>query len=458
MANRRIEIVTLGILMTIIERLCNSLLRGGNLMNTYRREIFVSPESLNRDEYVIGTYIISAEADDFLKFAARLAMEASTGSWTPLPLETRELLERHGGKITKLIEIPDHEDRAKEGKRTFVLEFASPVINIGYQIPMLMTIMIGVISFFGDIKLVELDFPESYTRHFPGPRYGINGIRDFLGKEKGPLLCGIIKPPAGLSPAQSADLFYRMATGGADIVKDDEKVANASYSSISERAKAVVQAQKQVYEETGRSTYYAINITDVPEKVIDNAKAAKEAGCNMLMLSHLTTGMNVIQTLAECPEINLPIMIHPDFLGGFSRSHRLGMSSHLALGKLPRLCGADISAYVTPYGSVPIVKEKYFKLARALQSKLHGIRPSWIQVGGALHPGAVPAVINDLGMDVILGAGGAIHAHPMGSEAGAKAFRQAIDAIMAKRAIRDAAQQYSELGTAIDAWGMVGQE
>jgi 2,3-diketo-5-methylthiopentyl-1-phosphate enolase len=427
-------------------------------MSSYQKEIFVSPESINRDENIIGTYIVSAETDDVLKFAARLALEASTGSWTPLPLETRELLEKHGAKITKVFEVPDFEDKILPGKRTFVLEFASPVINIGYQIPMLMTIMIGVISFFGDVKLVELELPASFTQHFPGPRFGIQGIRDYLGIAESPLLCGIIKPPAGLTPSQSADLFYQMAVGGADMVKDDEKIANAPYSSIAERVKAVMEAEKRVYEETGRRTYYAVNITDVPEKVMDNAKVVVDAGGNMLMLSHLTTGMNVIQTLAESPDVNLPIMIHPDFLGGFSRSHRLGMSSHLALGKLPRLCGADVSAYVTAYGSVQIVKEKYIRLARSLQSKLHAIQASWIQVGGALHPGTVPAVISDLGKDVILGAGGAVHAHPMGSQAGARAIRQAIDAVVVNRSIEDAAEEYEELRVAIHSWGVVGKE
>ncbi|MHA2497497.1 MAG: RuBisCO large subunit C-terminal-like domain-containing protein, partial [Candidatus Hodarchaeales archaeon] len=35
--------------------------------------------------------------------------------------------------------------------------------------------------------------------------------------------------------------------------------------------------------------------------------------------------------------------------------------------------------------------------------------------------------MKDLGADVLIGSGGGIHAHPDGSIAGARAFRQAID-------------------------------
>ena len=43
-------------------------------------------------------------------------------------------------------------------------------------------------------------------------------------------------------------------------------------------------------------------------------------------------------------------------------------------------------------------------------------------------PNCVHAIYRDLGPDSIMGAGGAIHGHPMGPVAGARAMRQAIDA------------------------------
>jgi 2,3-diketo-5-methylthiopentyl-1-phosphate enolase len=54
----------------------------------------------------------------------------------------------------------------------------------------------------------------------------------------------------------------------------------------------------------------------------------------------------------------------------------------------------------------------------------------------------------------MVGAGGAVHGHPMGPAAGARALRQAIDAVMAGVPLRMAAENQPELKTAIDLWGI----
>ena len=216
-------------------------------------------------------------------------------------------------------------------------------------------------------------------------------------------------------------------------------------------------AEKRVFEDTGEHTYYAVNITDEPDNVLDNAKAARDAGGNMLMVSHLTTGFGVLRKLAESADIDMPIMVHPDFAGGVSRSHKLGMSSHLALGKLPRLCGTDISDIPTHYGGVPITQEKCTKAALSMRAPFWGINNTLPLLGGAFHPGMVKAVVDDLGFDIAVGAGGAIHAHPQGAHAGVRAFRQAIDAAVAGRDLGEASQEHEELRAAISAWGIVGE-
>ena len=59
------------------------------------------------------------------------------------------------------------------------------------------------------------------------------------------------------------------------------------YSEVRVRGKHCVAAERRVFEETGRHTLYAVNITNRPDKVLDNAKAVLEAGGNMVMVSHL---------------------------------------------------------------------------------------------------------------------------------------------------------------------------
>lgn len=49
----------------------------------------------------------------------------------------------------------------------------------------------------------------------------------------------------------------------------------------------------------------------------------------------------------------------------------------------------------------------------------------------------------------MIAAGGAIHGHPMGPAAGARAFRQGIDAVMAGMTLKEAGEKYEELGVAL---------
>jgi 2,3-diketo-5-methylthiopentyl-1-phosphate enolase len=420
-------------------------------MPTYKENLFALPESLSKEEYVIGTYIVCVEVTNYLKYAGMLAVQESTGSWVPLPLETPELVKRHGALVINTFEVPDYEYDQPPGKRNFIVQIAFPILNFGHQIPMLLNTVIGVISYFGDIKLVDLAFPESFVKKFPGPRFGVEKMRAFTGIDKGPLCGCILKPAAGLTPEMAGKQFFEAARGGANLIKDDEKTANASYSSVAERVRACMKSEKAAYEETGRRTLYAVNITDTPDRLLDNAKAAIDAGGNMLMLSHLTVGMGMIQVLAESSEIGVPIQVHADFLGGVSRSPRWGMSSHLSMGKLPRLCGADVACIAVSY--VPTVQEKIKKLVIALQAPLYGLNRSWALAGGGMHPGLVKGVMEHIGQDIILCAGGGVHAHPMGTRAGAAAMRQAIDSVLLDREMDDASNEYEELRVALDTWG-----
>jgi 2,3-diketo-5-methylthiopentyl-1-phosphate enolase len=63
-----------------------------------------------------------------------------------------------------------------------------------------------------------------------------------------------------------------------------------------------------------------------------------------------------------------------------------------------------------------------------------------------------PLLIEELGKDFILGAGGAIYGHPMGPTAGARAFRQAIDATLGGITLAEAAKRSPELEAALSLW------
>ncbi len=413
------------------------------------------PDGVDYDEYIIGTYIVTYPSFFPLpKLAPMLAIEQSTGTWVPVPGETAEVRRQHIAKVIGVYEIPDFEFELPGDvkERNWFVQMAFPEVNIGAQIPMMLTTVVGNISMGGKIKLVDIRFPKKYVDGFKGPKFGIEGIRKLLGVKNRPLLNNMIKPCTGYPLEVGAELFKQAALGGCDIVKDDELIADASFNAMNERVKRYMAIEKQVFEETGEHTLYTVNITDSVPKIFENAKRAVELGVNGIMINYIAVGFPVLQAIAEDPKINVPILGHMDVAGALYMSPYHGMSSHLVLGKLPRLAGADIVVIPAPYGKAPVITEKFDAVARNLTYPLYHLKPTWPMASGGITPTMVPKVMQELGQDIVIGSGGGIHAHPQGPVAGGKAFRQSIEATLKGISLEEYAKTHKELAASIEAW------
>ena len=207
------------------------------------------PESIDMDEYIIATYAVQYPGQlDMREMGQAIAIEQSTGTWTPVPGETPELRKRHVAKMIGLWEVPFYEwSLPAEGERKYVLQVAFPTVNFTAQIPMLFASVIGNISMFGKLKLVDLRLPEKFVSAFPGPRFGVDGMRELLNTPKRPQINIMIKPCSGWTPEWGADVFREIALGGVDIVKDDELIADPEYNRIEERIPLFMDAERQAY-------------------------------------------------------------------------------------------------------------------------------------------------------------------------------------------------------------------
>jgi 2,3-diketo-5-methylthiopentyl-1-phosphate enolase len=417
---------------------------------------FTIPEGIDLEGHVVATYLYETAAGASIhKLATALSEEQSSGTWVTLPHETEAVRGRHVGKIVSIWEVPDHEVEVPADRvvRDWVLQIAYPVHNFGPQIPLMLTTVIGNIASAGRLRLLDLHFPRSYTSQFKGPKFGIAGIRSLLGVPTRPLLNVMIKPSIGLTADESGQAFFQAARGGADAIKDDELVVSHPWSPLLDRVRTHMAAARAAEEETGEKTLYFCNITDRPDRLVENARRALEAGANALMVNYLVVGISALSVLADDPEINVPILAHLDFSGAIYGDPWSGVASHLVLGKLPRLAGADLVVYPSPYGKFPFLVERHLRIAASLTSPFHDIRPIWPMPGGGVHPGMVPILHGDLGNDFMVGAGGAVHGHPQGAAAGARALRQAIDAVVAGRALGEVAEEHPELRAALQTWG-----
>ena len=417
-------------------------------------------ESIDRERFVIATYYCGAKSTtNMMKFAAALAVEQTTGTWLQVPGETPEVRERCIARVVGVYEAPAYQIEVPKSvdERQFIIRIAYPWANFGAQFAMMLSTVIGNISSSGKVKLLDLSFPESFLGQFKGPKFGVNGIRELLGVWDRPLLNNMIKPCTGLDPEETAKLAYEAAVGGVDIIKDDELVADAPHCPLEQRVKAVMEAVKRADEVKGEKTLYAFNITDRVDKLRDNARRAIDAGANCLMLNYFTAGLDAARMLTEDPEINVPILAHSDFTGAVYESPWSGMSAMLIVGKLPRLAGLDMVIALTPYGKFPIMMDTFLSAGYSMLTPMGKIKPIFPMPGGGTTQGHVEDLYKKFGKDVMIAAGGAIHGHPMGPAAGARAFRQAIDAVVHGGTLIEAAREHEELKTALDLWGVYSE-
>jgi len=421
----------------------------------FNKSLHFMPDGFDKENYIVALYFIELPPDeDIIKFSETLAVDMSTGTWTAVEGETEEMRQKYAGKVVGMYEVPNYEfelPRDAEYRR-YTVSIALPFKNIGPQIPMLLTTIIGNTSVMGRIKLLDIEFPKIYLKEFGGPKFGIEGIRKLLGISSRPLLNNMIKPCTGFSPQVGANFFYKAAVGGVDIIKDDELLSETTYNNRVERIKKYMAMEARAYEEKGERTLYCVNITGEAETIKKRAVEAIEAGANSLMINYLTQGLSSFRSIAEDKDINVPLLAHLDFSGVWYANPWGGVASHLVLGKLARLIGADMVVYPIESGKYRILDERYRQIAYDLILDWQHIARTLPIPSGGLSPSKVPKIIDDIGFDCALSAGGGIHGHPMGATAGARAFRQAIDAVMSGITLMEYAKDHQELKTALEFW------
>jgi 2,3-diketo-5-methylthiopentyl-1-phosphate enolase len=305
------------------------------------------------------------------------------------------------------------------------------------------------------IKLIDLQLPDEFLSRFPGPRFGIEGIRERLGVHDRPLLMSIFKQCIGLPLDELETEYQKQIEGGVDLVKDDEIFFRDDLAPVEERVRAFERRNRVWEEKTGKKVLYAVNLTGPVTQLPDRAKRLVEAGASCLLLNVAPYGWDVLHRLAEDPDIPVPIMAHPSFTGAIYASPDYGLSAALLLGKLLRWAGADIVLYPSPYGSVAMPREEALKVAQHLRENNGAHRSAFPAPSAGIHPGLVPVLYRDFGREAIVNAGGGIHGHPDGSTQGGRAFVDAIEAVVSGVTLEEKAESSAALRKAIDAWGVV---
>lgn len=412
----------------------------------------------NKNDLVAMYYVEKAPRCKDLEHAAmEIAKESSIGTWTDIATMSAEIA-----------------DRLKPS--TFYIDNENQIIKIAYtkelfeadNISQILSAIAGNIygmRVIENLRLLDISFPKDIVKAYKGPKFGIEGIRKLIKVEKRPLLGTIVKPKVGLNEDEHAKVCGEAWSGGLDIVKDDENLTSMTFNKFEKRISETLKVRDKIENETGERKMYMPNISAKLSTMKKRADYVIENGGEYVMVDIITIGFSALQEIRDYLEDkNLVIHAHRAMHAAFTRNKKHGMTM-LALAKLMRLIGMDQLHTGTVVGKMEGPKQEVRDINKVItEATIKGndiamldqdwgnIKPILPVASGGLSPLHAPELIEILGKDVIFQFGGGCHGHPDGTEAGAKAIRQAIAAVIDGIELKEYAKSNPELKKAIEKW------
>lgn len=423
---------------------------------------YISEDYEPEEEELVAEYQVKPSTDCSLEEAAgAIAKESSIGTWTIIKTMSPKISQRLKPHVFKI---------QRENRRGTVKIAYSPELFEPGNMSQILSSIAG--NIFGmklleDLRLQDIDFPDEFIRSFMGPQLGMEGVRDLLGVDDRPLLGTIVKPKLGLTSEKHAEVAYKAWSGGLDLVKDDENLTSMPYNPYRRRVEKTMEARKKAERETGDRKEYMPNITAPLEKMKERADYAIDQGCNYLMIDIISCGWSAFQQMRNYLE-GKEIAIHCHRAGhaAFTRKSNHGISM-LTVAKITRLIGGDqLHIGTADVGKMEGKKDEVLEIENEIESEeieAHKdiLSEDWLDkkrtfsvASGGLHPGSIPELLDRMGDDIVAQFGGGCHGHPSGTVAGAKAIRQALEAYLQRKDLRDYSEEHKELAEALDKWGI----
>lgn len=324
-------------------------------------------------------------------------------------------------EFQKFIGTPSECNRESDNRWSCTIDYNTRVV--GDDIVQFLNVMFGNVSIKPGVKITDFN-PGALSSLFPGPQFGIDGIRELSGATGRPLSCTALKP-VGASPGQLAEIATDCATGGIDIIKDDHGLANQSMAPFEERVKSCVAAIREADQETGKNTLYFPNITTRIEDLLSRAELAQSLGADGLLISPQITGLSALVSLAES-NIDLPIMAHPAFSGPYTINSKSGISANIYFGKLWRTFGADAVVYPNTGGRFSYSLKECLSINETCRSEFGTFRPIFPVPGGGIDRDSVTEWKETYGNDTIFLIGGSLYMHPDGIKSAVQEFQNSV--------------------------------
>jgi ribulose-bisphosphate carboxylase large chain len=240
---------------------------------------------------------------------------------------------------------------------------------------------------------VAVRLPDSVIRSFPGPAHGPAGIRALTHfPAKQPAFGTILKPTAGITPAEVEELVEQIAPCRLLLfVKEDEDLyPNLAYSPVAERtrrAMAAIERHRQARD--GLGLMFAPHITGAPHEILETVHSVIAAGATAIMFSETFAGGTVRMVREATKDTVEPPAIYGHNAGIGTRTRAIWRE---VIDLFARLDGIDFrqtsvvrwgAPFLRPYG------QEWQASETALTQPLAGVRPTMLVRAGGLDQGNI---------------------------------------------------------------------
>ncbi|MCW2276861.1 RuBisCO large subunit C-terminal-like domain-containing protein [Heliophilum fasciatum] len=311
-------------------------------------------------------------------------------------------------------------------EKSYRAEISYAVETASGELTQLINVIFGNISIKPGIVVEDIRLPQAILQHFRGPRFGREGLRAWLKVPKRPLLFTALKP-MGLSARELADMAYKCALGGIDIIKDDHGLTNQCFAPYEERLQRCVEAVERANAVTGHRAIYVPNVTAPYRQIVERARLAKAAGAGGLMIAPAIAGLDTMRELADDDSLALPIFSHPAFQGSYVTSPENGIGHGALFGQITRLAGADAVIYPNFGGRFSFSQDECRQITLGTKIAMGSIQPIFPSPGGGMSLEAIPEMLRVYGHDVIFLIGGGLFRHGPDLVENCRYFRRVVE-------------------------------
>lgn len=329
---------------------------------------------------------------------------------------SEEIEERIVGRVEEIEPMPDGRHR---------VGISYPTRVVGPRIGQLVNLLFGNVSMHHGIRLVAVEWPDVVLRSFPGPAFGVPGLRELAGVPRRPLVCAAVKP-LGLSVEELARDAAAFARGGVDLVKDDHSLdEQPELAPFGERVARCQEAVQRANAATDGRTLYVPNLGGSPRQLVERVEWLRGLGVRGVMACPLIQGLDVVRWLAD--EAGLFVLGHPTFSGALLGDEH-GIAPELLYGELFRLAGCDGVIFVHAGGRFAWSDERCDAIAAALRAPLGPARPAFPVPAGGVDVRRAAEWVARYGADTMVLIGGSLYQRGDLTAAAAELVRSVAEA------------------------------